>query len=86
MQQVSIKMIQVSWIKDFTKSKAFFEGLVESENLELFKNPNLLELIRYIWDICQGYFIYRRFVPFVLLLYTPITVFTFIDHDTEDDV
>ena len=76
-------MIQVSWLKDFKKSKAFFEGLSESDNLELFKNPNMIELIRYMWNICDGYFIWWRFTPFVVLLYLPITIFTFIPKDTE---
>lgn len=52
MQQVSIKMIQVSWLKDYRMSKAFFEGLIESENLLLFKNHNMIVLIRYLWNIC----------------------------------
>ena len=77
-------MIQVSWLKDSKKAKAFFHGLVESDNnLELFKNPNMLEIIKYMWNICSVYFIWRRFVPFVLMLYAPITVFTFLPLTTD---
>lgn len=86
MQQVSIKMVQVSWIKDVKNSKQFFESLVSSGSLDLFKNPNMVTLIRYMWDICYAYFVYYRFLPFIFCCYIPITVFTFVPLDTDDEV
>lgn len=81
MQQVSIRMIQVSWIKDFDLTKQFFVGVINSNNLDFFKNRNMTELIKYMWDISEVYFIWYRFLPFVILLYLPITVFCFIPID-----
>ena len=85
MQQVKIKSMQVSWIKDWHTSTKFFETLVEDGSLDLFKNPTMIELIRYMWSIARIYFIWYRFVPFVLFLYVPITTFTFIPIDVEDE-
>ena len=45
----------------------------------------MIELIRYMWDISEVYFIWYRFFPFVMLLYVPITLFTFIPIDTEHE-
>ena len=78
MHQVKISMIQVSWIKNWNTSSKFFQALVDSDNLELFKNRTVVELIEYMWQICQWYLLWGRFVPFMVFLYVPITVFTFI--------
>ena len=59
--------------------------LVEEGSLELFKNQSMIELIKYMWSIARIYFIWYRFVPFVLFLYVPITAFTFIPIDVEDE-
>ena len=37
----------------------------------------MVELIRYMWDIFRYYFILHQFLPFVLLLYIPLTVFAY---------
>ena len=84
MKQVSISMVQVSWLKDLAISKTFFSALIDSGNLEIFKNQNMIEMIRYMWDICHNYFVFYRFLPFLLLLYLPLQIFTFIPLDTED--
>ena len=52
MHQVKIRMIQVSWIKDWDNSKQFFKALIAPDNLILFKNRSIIELIDYMWTIC----------------------------------
>lgn len=65
-------------MKDNDVTKNFFEALINAGNLDLFKNRNMVELIRYMWDISRVYFIWYRFVPFLLFLYLPLNVFVFI--------
>ena len=59
--------------------------MIYADNLDLFKNRSIIELIDYMWRICRIYFIYNRFVPFTLLLYVPVTLFTLLPISTEDD-
>lgn len=79
MHQVSISMVQVSWIKDWdTVARGFFRAAIDSGDLELFKNRVMIEIINYMWSIMRSYFIWYRFVPFLLFMYIPMTVFTFV--------
>jgi len=71
-------MVQVSWIKDWEEAKKFFQATVETGDLELFKNKVMIEIINYMWSIMRAYFVWYRFVPFLLCLYLPMTVFTFV--------
>ena len=38
----------------------------------------MIEIINYMWSIMRSYFIWYRFVPFLLFMYIPMTVFTFV--------
>lgn len=77
-------MVQVSWMKDKEVTKSFFESLIYAGNLDLFKNRNMVEIIRYMWEISRVYFIWYRFVPFLLFLYLPLNTFTFIPLDKSE--
>jgi len=78
-------MMQVSWIKDWDSTRDFFEAMINNDDLELFKNRVMVEIIRYMWGVMKPFFIWFRFVPFVVLLYVPMTVFTFIPYDIDDN-
>lgn len=86
LQQVSIKMVQVSWIKEWKVSLPFFEAMINAGGLEIFKNQNMVELIRYMWNIFRFYFILHQFLPFVLLLYIPLTVFAYNQVESSEKV
>ena len=45
----------------------------------------MIEIIRYMWGIMRDFFIYFRFLPFILLLYIPMTIFIFIPVDVNLD-
>ena len=38
----------------------------------------MIEIIRYMWNIMKHFFIWFRFMPFIVLLYIPMTLFIFI--------
>ena len=65
--------MHISWVTQTEESILFLQALAYHDNLLLlFTNKNLQQIITYLWDRSRPYFIYRVFVPFLVLGYIPV--------------
>ena len=64
----------ISWIARTKNSMEFLEALTHSENVMLFANKNLQEIINFMWNISKSFFIFNVFLPFMVFAYIPIHV------------
>lgn len=80
-------MMHVSWLTKSRSSIQFLENLTQSQNITLFANPNLQQLIIFMWEITRSFFIYQVFLPFMLLMFIPALMlgFTSVTPDTSTE-
>ena len=62
----------ISWVTRTEENRKFLEVLVNHENVKLFNNKNLRNIIEYLRSIAYPYFLYWVFLPFLCLGYLPV--------------
>ena len=63
----------IAWLTRDKDSLDFLHALSSNpDNIALFTNKNLQEVINFMWNIAKPYFVKQQFAPFMCLLYIPV--------------